>query len=374
MRPERKLTPLKRLERYVSAIFKLGRTEGMAKNAKKRVTEAEFRMDAIEHELESLGREQKYLQTYHEEQKESRRDEPPLEDLFANIRSEFKKELAETRADIFISTQSELALLGRIFSDLSRRIDLLSPPKTVQYEKTATQTCTIPHSNGFESFKELFYHRLENRYRGSVKDIKNRLCIYVPDIEAAYIRTGKKPVMDIGCGRGEWLDLLKGADIDAFGIDTNSVQIESAKEQGLDIRLGDALEALAQMEDNSLSALTAHHFIEHIPFESVAWITRESMRVLAPGGILMFETPHVRNLLVGATTFHTDPTHLKPMTEQVMTVLLETAGFDAIEVRSLNPHERLDEFLGKPDFNDELAFLMFGPQDLAILGTKPKGN
>jgi O-antigen chain-terminating methyltransferase len=117
--------------------------------------------------------------------------------------------------------------------------------------------------------------------------------------------------------------------------------------------------------------ISAHHLVEHLPFDAVAWIAREAMRVLAPEGILLFETPHTRNVLVGATTFHTDPTHLKPMPEQVLTVLFDTAGFDPVEVRALNPHARFKEFLDTPDFNDELAFLLFGPQDLAVLGTKP---
>ena len=180
--------------------------------------------------------------------------------------------------------------------------------------------------------------------------------------------------MDIGCGRGEWLGLMKTAGIEAFGVDTNAVQIDAAKEAGLDVRLGDAMAALAEMADASLSVLSAHHLVEHLPFDAVAWITREAMRVLAPGGLLLFETPHTRNVLVGATTFHTDPTHLKPMPEQVLTVLFETAGFDPVEARGLNPHERFDEFLDKPDFNNELAFLMFGPQDLAVLGTRPTGD
>ena len=108
------------------------------------------------------------------------------------------------------------------------------------------------------------------------------------------------------------------------------------------------------------------------PFDTVAWIVREALRVLAPGGLLLFETPNTRNVLVGATTFHTDPTHLKPMPEQVMGVLFETAGFYPVDIRHLNAHERFDEFRAKPDFNDELAFLMFGPQDLAVLGSKPQ--
>ena len=93
--------------------------------------------------------------------------------------------------------------------------------------------------------------------------------------------------------------------------------------------------------------------------------------MLAPGGILLFETPDTRNVLVGATTFHTDPTHLKPMPEQVMGVLFETAGFHPVDIRHLNAHERFEEFMAKPGLDDEIAFLMFGPQDLCVLGTKP---
>ncbi|MFC6640146.1 class I SAM-dependent methyltransferase [Sulfitobacter sediminilitoris] len=212
---------------------------------------------------------------------------------------------------------------------------------------------------------------MENRWRGAPEEIARRLKVYIPDVEAAWLRTDKKPVMDLGCGRGEWLGLLRDHGIEGFGVDTNAVQIEEAQEAGLDVRASDALQALADQSDASLSVISAHHLIEHLPFDAVAWIVRETGRVLAPGGILLFETPNTRNVLVGATTFHTDPTHLKPMPEQVMGVLLETAGFDPVNIRHINPHERLGKFLDMPDFNDELAHLMFGPQDLAILGTKP---
>ena len=187
----------------------------------------------------------------------------------------------------------------------------------------------------------------------------------------AVIRTGGKPVMDIGCGRGEWLSLLNDTGITALGIDTNPVQIADVQEKGLDARQGDARSALTDAEDNSMACITAHHLIEHLPFEEVLWITREAMRVLAPGGVLLFETPNVRNVLVGATSFHNDPTHLHPMTDPVLTVLFETVGFHPIETRHLHPHEKLAEFMTKPGFDPELANLMFGAQDLAILGHKP---
>ena len=383
----RKLTPIKRLERYVSAIFKLGRTEYMAKDARKRITNAEVRMDDIEGELGRFGRDIRQIWQSADALQALLENGGPLGEKLMDevtlltqrldqhhaLTDSLVHEFRSERTHLHNTLHSETSLMARVFSDLSRRVDQVAQRSGTPAEDlgTSASPVTVPASEGFDAFKDSFYHRLENRYRGSVEEIADRLRIYLPDVEAAVIRTGGKPVMDIGCGRGEWLGLLKRAGIEAFGVDTNAVQIEAAKEQGLDVRLGDALKALADMDDNSLSMITAHHLVEHLPFDAVAWITREALRVLAPGGVLLFETPNTRNVLVGATTFHTDPTHLKPMPEQVLTVLFDTAGFNPVEPRALNPHARFHEFLGKPDFNDELAFLLFGPQDLAVLGTKP---
>lgn len=367
------MKPLKRLEHYFSAIFTLGRIKLRAKEAQRDIADMRPRMDHLEGRADVTGQDLVAMQASldakqaHLEDVDGRmhrlyewhdRHEALADELTADYRRE---------AEILRRTgQSDTALLARMFTDLSRRMDGQGPPDV------AAPKMDLPSSEGFDLFKDSFYHRLENRYRGAPEEIAKRLKIYLPDVEAAWARTGQKPVMDIGCGRGEWLGLLKDFDIAGFGVDTNAVQIEEAKEAGLDVRLGDALQALADQPDASLSVITAHHLIEHLPFDAVAWITREATRVLAPGGMLLFETPNTRNVLVGATTFHTDPTHLKPMPAEVMSILFETAGFDPVDVRHINPHERFAEFLDKPDFNDELANLMFGPQDLAILGTKPK--
>ncbi|RMD95700.1 MAG: class I SAM-dependent methyltransferase [Alphaproteobacteria bacterium] len=276
-----------------------------------------------------------------------------------------KFETARHRADV--------AGVARSLGEVTRRLDLLllNRERLGLEDPAARQEGQLPATEGFEVFLDNFYHRLENRWRGAEEDIADRLRVYLPDVEAAVRRTGDKPVMDLGCGRGEWLGLLQEIGLSAFGVDTNAVQIDEARRSGLDAREGDAVSALAAAEDASLAVITAHHLVEHLPFETVAWITREAMRVLAPGGLLIYETPNTRNVLVGATTFHTDPTHLKPMPEQVLGVLFETAGFDPVEIRHLNPHERLEEFLSRPGFDPELAQLMFGPQDLALLGTRP---
>jgi SAM-dependent methyltransferase len=330
------VSKIKRAGDYIAAIFKLGRTERMAKEAHRHMRAHEDRFNGWE------IRERQLRNSI--------------------------KQTVQTEMQVLMARNAELA---RNFIEVSRRLDQVL--LATQDDKSRPTTSDQPPKDegGIGAVMDSFYHKLENKYRGTPSDIRNRLRVYLPDVESAVIRTGDKPVMDIGCGRGEWLELLNDAGITAIGIDTNPVQIGDVQDKGLDARQGDARSALSEAEDNSLACITAHHLIEHLPFEDVLWIAREAMRVLAPGGVLLFETPNVRNVLVGATSFHNDPTHLHPMTDPVLNVLFETVGFHPIETRHLHPHEKLAEFMAKPGFDPELANLMFGAQDLAILGHKP---
>jgi O-antigen chain-terminating methyltransferase len=140
------------------------------------------------------------------------------------------------------------------------------------------------------------------------------------------------------------------------------------------VREGDAMQALAEAEDGSLAAITAHHLIEHLPFETVTWMTREALRALAPGGVLIYETPNPRSLLVGAYTFNIDPTHRRPLPAETLTVLFDSVGYHPVEIRHLHPHERLPVFVHDKGVDGELSQMIFGEQDLAILGTRPAGR
>jgi O-antigen chain-terminating methyltransferase len=338
---------LKRFGDYVAAAFKLGRTERYAKRAYRSTQDHQRRLDDLRHQVDDLG---------HHDSTRARR-------LKNNI-----QQMVQGETQALMARNAELA---RNYMELSRRLDQVLLAVQGGTFKYADPDQLPKNTDGLGAVMDSFYHKLENKYRGTTADIRNRLRIYLPDVESAVLRTGGKPVMDIGCGRGEWLGLLHDVGITAIGIDTNPVQIADVQSQGLDARHGDARSALSEAEDNSLACITAHHLIEHLPFEEVLWIAREAIRVLAPGGVLLFETPNVRNVLVGATSFHNDPTHLHPMTDPVMTVLFETVGLHPIETRHLHPHEKLTEFMAKPGFDPELANLMFGAQDLAILGHKP---
>jgi len=342
---EKSVNIFKRLERYISAFFKLGRIERIAKQADQASKENAGRIQ------ENVARTEALITS--QMQKMSR----TIDEQTAWVNGRLAE---QSLYDSELSRRLDQLFLSRGFSDIP------------QDARPAAEVRDDVVPDGFQLFMDNFYNRLENRFRGSREDILSRLRVYQPDVEAAVIRTDGKPVLDLGCGRGEWLQLMSELDIPASGVDLNAAQIAEAKEAGLDVQKMDARAALTQADDNSLSVITAHHLIEHIPFSDVAWIAREALRVLAPGGVLIFETPNPRNVLVGATSFHNDPTHLRPLTDPVLSVLFETAGYHPVETRFLHPHERLDEFLARPMFDPELANLLFGPQDLAMLGQKPR--
>ena len=314
------MSVLKRLERHLSAFFKLGRIEQIAKQAN-HAHAAECGQGGL------LVKGRRPVKG------------PPWEQT-AETRTAIRNwSKPETRTAI---REQDAWMKGRLAeqslhdNELSRRLDrvlLNREPLPVKTRPEAPEGDPGEVSEGFDLFLDTFYNRLENRFRGSSEDILNRLAGYQPDIEAAAIRTGGKPALDLGCGRGEWLELMRRLDIPASGIDLNAAQIAEAREAGLAVEEMDARAALAKAEDNSLSVISAHHLIEHIPFRDVAWIAREALRVLAPGGLLIFETPNPRNVLVGATSFHNDPTHLRPLTDPVLGVLLETAGYHPVETR-----------------------------------------
>lgn len=345
-------TIFQRFSQYVSAFFKLGRMYRMIKSNSEMVASYNTQFNQIQTLVDEIRHQQESIFHGHSERLVQQRDE--LQKL-----------------NSMLASQSTFNL------ELSRRFDSFLYHKIIQntesqsiFNPDADQTSRFQHKEALKIFMDVFYTNLETRYRGSCQDVSKKLHPYLSYARAAYVRTGGKAALDLGCGRGEWLTMLKEHDIPASGVDLSSGQLAQARENDLDVREQDVLTALEATPDDSLSLITAFHLVEHLPFEDVAWIVREAQRVLAPGGVLIFETPNPHNLIVGATSFHNDPTHRSPLTHPVLSVLFETAGYSSCEVLFLNPHERLNEFLTKPNFDHEIAYLLFGAQDFAIIGQK----
>lgn len=171
-----------------------------------------------------------------------------------------------------------------------------------------------------------FYRAFEDRHRGSRELIKSRLTAYLPFL-VPLMASRTPSALDLGCGRGEWLELLGETGFVARGVDLDEGMLEACRERGLNVTTQDALASLRAQPDASLSLVSAFHLVEHIPFEAVQELIAEALRVLEPGGLLVMETPNPENLVVATSGFYMDPSHLRPIPPQLLEFVVEFGGF-----------------------------------------------
>jgi 2-polyprenyl-3-methyl-5-hydroxy-6-metoxy-1,4-benzoquinol methylase len=208
-------------------------------------------------------------------------------------------------------------------------------------------------------------------FRGSRADIKKRLAVYLPYVQEAFAAAMKSPALDLACGRGEWMELITEAGIPAQGIDANRELVSAGRDLGLDMIQGDIFEFLETLPDESRSMVTAFHILEHIRFPDMVYLIDQAVRILKPGGIVIFETPNPKNLFVSSNNFYLDPTHLHPIPSEFLAFLVEARGLCDPKVLPLSPYP--DYFhLPKSDcpavkfINDHF----YGSQDYAVVATK----
>ena len=172
-----------------------------------------------------------------------------------------------------------------------------------------------------------FYVAFENEMRGSRELIKSRLAVYLPFLECLLAVYPNAQGVDIGCGRGEWLELAQSAGIEIRGVDTDKGMVAYCQELDLPVEEIDGLAYLKGLADQSQTVISAFHVVEHMPFEALLDLVNEALRVLKPGGLLIMETPNPENLAVGSANFYIDPTHQKPIPWQLLNFIPRHAGF-----------------------------------------------
>ncbi|MCY4126342.1 MAG: methyltransferase domain-containing protein [Pseudomonas sp.] len=200
-----------------------------------------------------------------------------------------------------------------------------------------------------------FYRAFEDRHRGSRALIASRLEVYLPFLAPLKDLYPQAGVLDVGCGRGEWLEMLIREGYDASGVDLDEGMLEACRELGLPVRTDDALNALRQLPDASLIAVSGFHIAEHIPFTVLEEMVGEAMRVLQPGGLLILETPNAENVVVGTNNFFVDPTHDRPIPSLLLSFLTEFKGFARSKVLRLQEAPDLREPERKLGVMDVLA-------------------
>ncbi|WP_296250642.1 methyltransferase domain-containing protein [Pseudomonas sp. UBA4194] len=212
-----------------------------------------------------------------------------------------------------------------------------------------------------------FYRAFEDRHRGTRELISQRQQVYLPFIQPLLELADECAAVDLGCGRGEWLEILITCGFNAQGIDLDSGMLEACKERGLPAWESDALAFLATLEDDSQSVVSGFHIAEHVPFPDLQTMVAEALRVLKPGGILILETPNAENLVVGTNSFYLDPTHERPIPHLLLSFLTEHTGFLRSKLMRLQEPAQLHE----PDFKIDLMAVFSGVSpDYAIVAQK----
>ena len=187
--------------------------------------------------------------------------------------------------------------------------------------------------------------------------------------------SGRSHVLDLGSGRGTFLELLRDRHIGGYGVDLDATMTAEVRGRGLEAQTGEGLAHLRVLADGSLDGLYSRHVAEHVlPGELVAML-RECRRVLAPGSPIVFVTPNPATLTVGAHTFWLDPSHRRPIPPDLFQFYLEVEGFLRVEIRTSEPSEtRLREDVPDGAIRDNVRLLnrtLFGDRDYAVIGWTP---
>ena len=282
--------------------------------------------------------------------------------LINELQQLIEKQIAATREDVkLMSAQQEKVDVSLLMQD--RRLTVLLDQVTRNGGASLGEIAV----NEQEHLSDEVYASFEDQFRGPREEIHRRLQVYLPYLKEAGITKG---VLDIGCGRGEWLQLLRSEGIEARGIDRNRVFIEDCRGAGLDVLEEDALTYLRSLPDNELDAVSAFHFVEHVPFEMLIRIVDEIRRTLKPGGLLFLETPNPENLIVGGCNFHTDPTHRNPIPSETLKFIVESRGLHALEILKLRPRDEA-KLAGDDELIKRFNEYFYSAPDYGIVARKP---
>jgi 2-polyprenyl-3-methyl-5-hydroxy-6-metoxy-1,4-benzoquinol methylase len=258
------------------------------------------------------------------------------------VHQRFWDEISRVRAEYERMIHSELRLL-RQRASLARAVEHVSESAPAE-------------------FANVDWLKFAERFRGSEEDIRARQQMYTARFRE------HSPVLDIGCGRGEMIQILQDAGIAARGIDTNDDSVALCVAKGLDAAQADLFTYLSDLPDASLGGVICCQVVEHLPPARLPEMIRLVHAKLRAGGLVALETPNPECLAIFATHFYIDPTHRHPIPPALASFYLEEAGFGLIEIERLSPAaESMPSIAQLPEaFHKEF----FGSLDYAAFGIK----
>ena len=246
--------------------------------------------------------------------------------------------------------RSALSVVQQAAHNLKREIEKLSAvnpkpqipdPKSQDEPRTeANPESRIPNPGLNSQFDDLDSHKyvgFEDQFRGSPDDIRRRVEEYFPVFESA------SDVLDVGCGRGEFLELLRDRGVRAQGIDINPAMVEVCRGKGLQAETGDALAYLGGLPDGSLGGLFAAQVVEHLEPRYLMRLLDAAFDKLRPGAPIVLETINPACWFAFFESYIRDLTHVRPVHPDTLTYLLVATGFQRVEIRYRAPYPEADK-------------------------------
>lgn len=224
------------------------------------------------------------------------------------------------------------------------------------------------------------YVGFERRFRGSPEEILANLTERYADRLEAH-----QPVVDIGCGRGELLELLAGRGADVVGVEPDPGMVAEGRARGVRIEQAFAGDYLRGVADHSLGSVFSAHVVEHLELDVLIEMLELSIAKLEPGGLFIAETPNPASLIVLGNSYILDPTHVWPLHPSLLAFLCESAGFRDVRLEFHAPatsyHLAPVESRSDPALAEQVnaAFgqlneVLFGPQEYAVIATTPTAD
>lgn len=251
--------------------------------------------------------------------------------------------LAERHAHIPERQLQEIASLRR---EIGRQIEQLAMKDgagaaAVERRLAAAVPDRAAAMLGFDSFQAA------ESLRGNAEEIRRRQAPYVAFLQ------GQENVLDAGCGRGEFLEILREKGIPAYGVDVDEKMVKHCREKQLDVWCEDVIDHLAGLADGSLGGLVALQLIEHFDPVRLCQLFRLAGRKLRPQGVAIFETVNPTCLTTFSGAFYADPTHQRPIHPKAAQLMLEMVGFEDVRIEYASPVDESDRL--KPLTADSFA-------------------
>ncbi|MEP6609770.1 MAG: class I SAM-dependent methyltransferase [Burkholderiaceae bacterium] len=269
--------------------------------------------------------------------------------------------------DTLKGMQNALALREKVWRENAILIEYLR----AQLKHGATVRSTSPAQragvNAHDPDLDQFFVEFGDRFRGTTEAITERLRVYLPRVREV---VGRGPALDLGCGRGEWLELMRDEKIQSIGVDHNRVLLDACAAKGLNVIDADLPTFVAQSPSDHWQLVTAFHVIEHLDWPEWFAFLRGIHRILLPGGMAIVETPNPGNLFTAANRFHLDPTHRRPLPDPLLEFAARHAGFSKVGILPLRAETELAERFLQSNALPEIADRLFGAQDYAIIAHK----